>query len=234
MERATEECDELLLRLLRGEAERARATRVGDPPVRGDEHEPLRPGGERRAHMVVHRVEEKWHAEREALGARERGCPAFGERRLLRENGVLLEVRRHLPLVGRVRLCDIDEREVGSVAEAAEEALDVAGPATKRRSGEAAEDEQQRTASNEIHDCNRLEVVGAAQRHRGQRVAGLEGLRRAVAGEARDHRVALGARFEALDVAAVARIDDGVEGRICGAILHGAKLTDGCWSRAGT
>lgn len=66
---------------------------------------------------------------------------AFLERDLLIEDGALLDVRSELPLVRGVCLCDIDEREVGAVAEALEEGLDVARPATERRSGEAAEDE---------------------------------------------------------------------------------------------
>ena len=67
---------------------------------------------------------------------------AFLQRDLLVEDGTLLDVRGELPLVRGVGLGDVGECEVGPVAEALEEALDIAGPATKRRSGEAAEDEE--------------------------------------------------------------------------------------------
>ena len=67
---------------------------------------------------------------------------AFLERDLLIEDGALLEIRGELPLVRGVGLGDVDEREVGAIAEALEEALDVTRPATKRRSGVAAEDEE--------------------------------------------------------------------------------------------
>jgi hypothetical protein len=66
---------------------------------------------------------------------------ALLERCLLRHDRVVLEVRGHLPLVLGVRLGDVDEREVGLVPAALVEVLDIARPATKRRSGEAAEDE---------------------------------------------------------------------------------------------
>ena len=76
--------------------------------------------------------------------------PALLERRLLRHDRVLLEVRRQLPLVLGVGLGDVDERDVDTVTESLVEALDVTRPATKRRSGEAAEDEQQRPPAVEL------------------------------------------------------------------------------------
>ena len=119
--------------------------------------------------------------------------PTLLERDLLVEDGALLEVRRELPLVGGVGLGDVDEREVGPVAEALEEALDVAGPATKGRSGEAAEDEQQRPVADELRELDRLEIVGASHGDGGEGVSGPKRLGLAVAEQARDHRVALGA-----------------------------------------
>ena len=58
-----EQCDELLLRLLRGEAPRARASGMRDLPVRPDDDEPLRPGCERPARPIVHLVEQERQAE---------------------------------------------------------------------------------------------------------------------------------------------------------------------------
>ena len=64
------------------------------------------------------------------------------ERHLLIEDDALLDVRCELPLVRGVCLGEVDEREVCTLAEALEEALDVTRPATKGRSGVAAEDEE--------------------------------------------------------------------------------------------
>ena len=99
--------------------------------------------------------------------------PSLLERRLLHHDRVLLEVRGHLPLVGGLRLGDVDECEVGAVAEALVEALDVARPATKRRSGEAAEDEQQRPPAVELGHGDRLEIVGSSYGDGRKWIAGL-------------------------------------------------------------
>ena len=77
----------------------------------------------------------------ESRRALERLSSSLRERRLLAENDALFDVRGELPLVLGVRLCDVDEREVHAVAKCRVEGRDVARPATKRRSGEAAEDE---------------------------------------------------------------------------------------------
>ena len=82
---------------------------------------------------------------------------------------------------------------------------------------------KQRPPPSELPEADRLELLGAAHRHVRQHVTGLQHLRRPVADKARDHRLALEARSEALDVAAVGRVDE--RGRrfvSCGA-LHYAK-----------
>ncbi len=60
----------------------------------------------------------------------------------------------------------------------------------------------------EICDGDRLEIGGASNRQRRQQVALHEGLRGAIAGDARDHGVSLGSGREALDVAAVGGVGD--------------------------
>ena len=67
---------------------------------------------------------------------------ALFERDLLVEDRAFIDVRGELPLVRCMGLGDVDEREVCTIAEALEEALDVARPATKRGSGVTAEDEE--------------------------------------------------------------------------------------------
>lgn len=149
---------------------------------------------------------------------------ALLERDLLLEDGPFLEVRRELPLVRGMGLGDVDEREVRSVAEALEEALDVARPATKRRSGVAAEDEQQRPVANERCELDRLEIVGSSHGDRGKRVSDPERLGIAVTKQARDHRGALRAGGEAFHVGAVLRVDDGGERAVPGPCFHAASI----------
>ena len=217
---------ELFPCLLGREAPRAWTARVDDPSVGSDENEPLGPGGERHARAVVHLVEEQRQAEVEAPHGFQRLLPALVERRLLVQDSPVLQVCRELPLVVGVGFRDVDEGEVRPVSELLVERLDVARPTTKRRSGEAAEDEQQRPPPNELHEADRLEVVGAPYGHVRQHVTVLQRLGSAVPGEARDHRLALDARRKALDVAAVGRIEKPF-GRLvsCGA-LHAAKPID--------
>jgi hypothetical protein len=145
---------------------------------------------------------------------------ALVERRLLIEDGSLLDVRGELPLVRGVCLGDVDEREVRPVAEALEEALDVTRPATKRRSGVAPEDEQERPVTDESCEVDRLEIIGPMNRGAGEGISDLERLGVAVAHEARDHGVAFRAGGEARDVGAVFRIDDGRERAVLGSPGH--------------
>jgi hypothetical protein len=123
-------------------------------------------------------------------------------------------------------LGDVDERELGAVTEALVEPLDVARPATKRRSGEAAEDEQQRPTAVELGHGDRLEVGGTSDGQCRKRLACSQRLGRAVGGEARDCNVALDARWHLLDVATVGRVDERGELRIAPVSGHPLKLRD--------
>jgi hypothetical protein len=99
--------------------------------------------------------------------------PALVERRLLVRHGVVLQVGRELPFVVCVGFGEVDEGEIGPIPEVLGERFDVARPTTKRRSGEAAEDEQQRPTLNELREPDGLQIHGAPHCHLGQRVAGL-------------------------------------------------------------
>ncbi len=127
-----------------------------------------------------------------------------------------------------MRFRDIDEREVGAVAEAPEEALDVARPATKRRSRVAAEDEEERPVPDERRKLDRLEIVGGRHGYRREEVSGPERecLRRAVPEEARDDRVPFAAGGEALDVRPILVVDDGGRGLVSRVAGHRAQDTD--------
>ena len=69
--------------------------------------------------------------------------------RVVREQHIVVEVRLQLPAVGRVRLGDVDEYHRGTIPVTPIHGLDVAGPATKWRSGEAAEDDDERPGGDE-------------------------------------------------------------------------------------
>jgi len=168
----------------------------------------------------VHLVQEERHREAETCGRLECLPSALLEGDLLAEDGAFLEIRGELPLVGGMGLGDVDEREVDPIAEALEEALDVARPATKGRSGEAAEGEEQRPIANELCELDRLEIDGAPEGDGGEGVSGPKRLGIAVAEQARDHRVTFRAGGEALDVGAVLRVDDGVERAVLGSPVH--------------
>jgi hypothetical protein len=66
----------------------------------------------------------------------------FLEARVLTEKHAVVDVRLQLPFVDGVRLRDVDEHPVRQRSNPSVQPFDVARPATKRRSGEAAEDEQ--------------------------------------------------------------------------------------------
>ena len=86
------------------------------------------------------------------------------------------------------------------------ELFDVAGPATKRRSGEAAEDEQERPVASQVAKRDRGRVVEPSGCEIGQQVADGQSVGATVPDEGRDDDLALvGAQL--LDVDAVARIE---------------------------
>ena len=205
---SVEHGDELFLCFFRQEPPGARLARVDDPALLAYEDEPLGPRRERPARSVAHLVEKERHGEAETRCGLARLPATFLERDLLVEDGAFLEVRGELPLVGGMGLGDVDEREVRAIAESLEEALDIARPATKGRSGVAAEDEQQRSVADELSEIGRLEIVGVSHGDGGEGVSRLKRFGVAVAEQARNHRFALRSGGEALDVAAVFRVDD--------------------------
>ena len=75
----------------------------------------------------------------------------------------------------------------------------------------------------ELGHGDRLEAVGTPHGDGRERIAGLQGLRRAIGGEARDHGMALGARLEALDEAAVGRVDERGQVRNTRSFRHARK-----------
>jgi hypothetical protein len=127
--------------LLGREAPRAGLAWVGDPSVGSDKNNPLGPGGEGDTGAVVDLVEKQREVEVEARHGLLGLLPALVERRLLDHDGVVFQVGRELPLVVCVRFGDVDEGEIRPVTEFLVERFDVARPTTKRRSGEAPEDE---------------------------------------------------------------------------------------------
>jgi hypothetical protein len=86
------------------------------------------------------------------------------------------------------------------------EVFHVARPATKRRSGEAAEDEQERTAAGQVAKRDAGSVVEAGGGEVGQQVADCEPVWTSIPRERRHDDLAL-VSVELLDVGAVAPIE---------------------------
>jgi hypothetical protein len=200
---------------VRVEFERSGAANVCDPRVLVDDADPLGPRGECRAHRVVHRVDEHLHRQSEAFHAKPGSGEAVLDRHMVREQHLLVEVRLELPAVGRVRLADVHERHRRSLAVTAIHRLDVAGPATKRRSGEAAENEEERTPADERLEPHRSGVLAAQELEVRQSVADAEAIGPAEARDRRHGRLPLVAR-EGLDVLLVSRMEVGVRSHCAG------------------
>jgi hypothetical protein len=144
---------------------------VRDASYRVDDVDPLGPCGERVADGIVHAVDEHGHGQPEPLDARTCGGEAILDRDVIRDEYVLVDVRLHLPPVRRVCLGDVDEHERRSIAVAAIQALEVARPTTKRRSGEAAEDEDERAAFDQRPERNGPRVVEREEVELGQGIS---------------------------------------------------------------
>jgi hypothetical protein len=93
------------------------------------------------------------------------GREAFLDRRVLGDEHVVVEIRLQLPLIGRVCLRDVDEDHGHPLAEPFVQRLDVARPATEGWSGEAAEDENERSIHNECIDADGLADLDAPRPH---------------------------------------------------------------------
>jgi hypothetical protein len=93
--------------------------------------------------------------------------------------------------------------------------LDVAGPATKGRSGEAAEHEEQWTTVDERLELHRSTVLIVQELEVRQRVADAEAIGPTEARERRDGRLPLLAR-EGLEVLQVSPMEVGVHGHPAG------------------
>jgi len=93
-----------------------------------------------------------------------RCCEPLLECRVLRDEHLVVEIGLQLPAVGRVRLGDVDEDDLPSIPEPLMERLDVARPATKRRSGEAAEDEREWAIDHERVERHSRAILEARER----------------------------------------------------------------------
>jgi len=89
-----------------------------------------------------------------------------------------------------VRLRDVDEYGLGSIPVLATQLLDVAGPATERRSGERPEDEDEWLADDERFELDRASVFEPEQSEFRQRVSDAEPVGSAEPRDRPDHDVA--------------------------------------------
>jgi hypothetical protein len=102
-----------------------------------------------------------------------------------------------------MRLGHVHEVRVGDVAVAEVEALDVARPATKRRSGVAAEDEQHGATAEQRAQLDRGGAVGRVQAGVGGVIARPQPLRGAMAQERCEDDLAQSGIVERVDVGAI-------------------------------
>jgi hypothetical protein len=124
---------------------------------------------------------------------------------MLREQDVVVEVRLELPLIRGVRLGDVDEDDRRAATEPAMERFDVARPATKRRSGEAAEHEREWAPVDERRELHDLAPDQARDTEVGDRVSDAEAIRSPVARQRGDDDLSLPG-LQPGDVLAVAGI----------------------------
>ena len=203
------------------ELERPGAADVREPAALRGDVEALGPGGERLADGIVHAVDEHRHRQAQSFHARARSGEPLVERHVLAQEDALVDVRLHLPLVERMGLGDVDEHDARPVAHAPIQLFHVAGPATERRSGEAAEDEQQRPLTGNVAERDGRPVVEPGGGEVGQRIADSEPVGTPVSRDGRHDDLAL-VSVELLGVRAVARIEE-VEARIVGG-RHGRTV----------
>ena len=109
-----------------------------------------------------------------------------------------------------MRLRDVDEYGFGSIPVLATQLLDVTGPATKRRSGERAEDEHEWLADDERCELDRACVFEPDQSELRQRVPDVEPVGSAELRDRPDHDVAF-LRRQCLCVLGVTRVEESAE-----------------------
>jgi hypothetical protein len=134
--------------------ERAIAALVRNLTVFVDDVESLRPRGVSIVGSVGHLVDAEWNGIFEALGEIVGNGDAVVQGLGLHVANVILlfGVGFHAPLVEGMSLADVDGQEIGVILVIIVELNDVANLATKRRSSEAAEDEDERSASGSFAD----------------------------------------------------------------------------------
>ena len=118
---------------------------IGDLAFSINDEDALRPACIQIVHGVVDCVDNARHRELEPLATLSGHGLTFGRIRGLVKDNILRFVGLRLPAVGWVSLLDVHEEERGAIPVLLIQCFEVAGPATERRSGKAAEDENQRT-----------------------------------------------------------------------------------------
>jgi hypothetical protein len=117
---------------------------IGNASIFIEDVQPLRPRRIRIVCAIVHIIDSKWQRKLEAFHE------IVGDRHTLlqvlwlRVANVILHVRFHLPFIGGMGLAHIHSQKIGVIFVILVDLNDVADLATKRRSSEAAENENQR------------------------------------------------------------------------------------------
>ena len=105
--------------------------------------EAFRPRGIHVIDCVRHVIDAEWKGKAKALDEIVGDGQTLVHRFGLHIADIFFDVRFHLPFVGGMRFADIYRQKIGVIFVIAKDLHDVADLATKRRSGEAAEDENE-------------------------------------------------------------------------------------------
>ncbi len=137
------------------------AAAIGDAGGFVNDIEALGPGCVGVVGSVGHVVDAEGEREIETFGEIVGDGEALFQRFGLGVADVFLEVGLHLPFVGGMRFADVDREKVGVLFVIVEDLDDVADLATKGRSSEAAEDEDERFGAGAFAN---VKMVRAAER----------------------------------------------------------------------
>jgi hypothetical protein len=145
--------------------ERARLSLVEDHAFLIDDVEPFGPARIERVGGILDRVDDHRDLVMEALDEIVRDGDALGGRLGLRITDLFFFIRVHLPLVGGMRLLDVERQEPDAIAVTPIHRLHAPDRAPERRSREASKNEHERPIADRLAEANRRLTVQRDQRN---------------------------------------------------------------------
>src|SRR3990172_2293903 len=164
-----------LAELVGREIKRTDPAFVDDPTLSIDDVDALRPGGVAGHGGVAEVVDESLGLDPHPIDQRPREIGAGLESLGLVEDHLRLHVGIHLPLVPGVGFFDVHQDQLDLVLEVLMYFLELGQPGSKRRSGVAAEDQDQRLLAIEIGDLLGTGAVGGGKLEVGSEIPHRQG-----------------------------------------------------------